>query len=83
MFATDPPDTRTHTHHTGLWRAPPTIGQGPPPTANFTFTRVDLVRAVFFGGDNAETMRVVADVFLLNFETWVSVVQSANTQYSP
>ena len=80
MFATDPPDTHTHTHththHTGLWRVPPTTGQGPPPAGGFTFTRVDLARAVFFGGDNAEIMKIVADVFLLNFETWVSIVQS-------
>ena len=61
---------------TGLWEVPPTTGQGPPPGSAFTFTRVDLVRAVFFGGGNAETRRRVADVFLLNLEIWVSIVWS-------
>lgn len=35
----------------GRWSCPTFSGSRPPPCADFTFTSIDLVRAVLYGGD--------------------------------
>ena len=47
-------------------------GSHPPPCQGFTFTQVDMERAVLFGGFQPGTKRRVNDVYILNLYNRVS-----------
>ena len=53
----------------GKWLSPQTTGMRPLPCAGFSFTKVDLHRAVLFGGRQAE--KRVNEIHILNMENWV------------
>lgn len=57
----------------GTWSSPTTMGSRPPPCVDFSLTKVDSHRAVVFGGYQPET-GTVAETYILNIETWVSVL---------
>ena len=67
---------------TGTWSSPEITGPRPPPCAGFSFTKVDLSRAVLFGG--RQRHQRVNEVHILDMENrvnrsdtgsyWVSIV---------
>ena len=40
--------------HSGHWLVPDIIGEGPPPSYNFTFTPMVFNRALYFGGNTPD-----------------------------
>ena len=57
-------------HSVGTWSSPETTGPRPPPCAGFSFTKVDLSRAVLFGGEQKRSR--VNEVHILDMDNWVS-----------
>lgn len=53
-----------------VWSVPHCSGEGPPPLWGHTFTRIDLLRAVVYGG-NVGLGNYLAAMFILNIQTWV------------
>ena len=52
------------------WSSPETTGPRPPPCAAFSFTKVDLSRAVMFGG--RQRHKRVNEVHILDMDNWVN-----------
>ncbi len=52
-----------------VWSSPSCTGEGPPPLSGHTFTKIDLLRAVVYGG-RTEIVYLTA-MFILNIQTWV------------
>ena len=52
------------------WSCPVTTGERPPPCAAFTFTAIDDMRAVVFGGYNEERGRM-NDVYIILLSSMV------------
>ena len=58
----------------GMWSCPATTGDRPPPCSDLTFTAVDDIRAVLFGGRNGEQGRM-NDVFTIDLSAMVLVCE--------
>ena len=54
----------------GVWTAPQTTGERPPPCAHFSLTAIDSNRAVMFGGSNEE-QDYNNDTFIIDLRTMV------------
>ena len=63
--------------NTGMWSSPVTTGDRPPPCSGFTFTAIDVRRAVVFGGFNLE-MRRMDTVYIIDLITMVIMLKSFN-----
>jgi len=58
----------------GTWSSPETTGPRPPPCAAFSFAKIDLSRAVMFGG--RQRHQRVNEVHILDVKSWVSKLWS-------
>ena len=56
-------------HSVATWSSPETTGPRPLPNAGFSFTKVDLSRAVMFGG--RQRHQRVNEVHILDMDNWV------------
>jgi len=56
----------------GTWSSPKTSGSAPPPCAGHSFTRVDLYRAVLFGGEQLDKL-LLNHVYILDMKSWVRI----------
>ena len=65
--------SQTLTALLGVWSSPNLIGERPPPSAYFSFTKVDQDRAVLLGGQRPGAVRV-NELFLFDFKKMVSLI---------
>ena len=67
-------------HDRGTWSSPDIAGEGPPPCANASLTKIDSSRAAMFGG--YDPRGVTAEMYILNFLSWVRALFSVLYNYA-
>ena len=62
----------------GVWFSPVFNGIRPPPSSTFTLTSIDNHRALLFGGGQLVGCGITSDLYLIDFDTMVSVIVLSN-----
>ena len=69
-------------HDRGTWSSPDIAGEGPPPCTGASLTKMDSSRAAMFGGYDAKQRQSSADMYILNFLSWVRALFSVLYNYA-